>query len=264
MKTELFQLGPKIIWAMSDAEVSATCDALRELGIYRLPYEEITIRVLAKEVVNISDKSGNAGRIGFQPDGTPIPDALYLDITISEIPGVPPHYVAYNAVSGFTLDLSERAAMGGNGKSGIRFRLRDEPAAEWLDLNTADHAERARQSWCDLMVALLATRNSVKTRTEDKLAKLGIGRKKYKHRYRYTTTILLPEAEDMESDAEHPPTHGGKKAPHLRRGHVRRQHFGPQRAFVKRVFIEPVFVNADHDFVSTREAYNFSGPARTP
>lgn len=269
MKTELFQLAPGLMDAISDEEVLATCNALREIDAYHLPYPEITIRVCARDVMRVTkDKIAETeaalkhqcftreegDQAMYDDQGRPLSKELFLDVTIREQPFSAVSVIAYNAVTGFTLDISDRARV--NGRLLFKVRERD---TEWKSVEDREECEAMRTSWSDLIVALLATRNSVKNRSEDKLAKLGIGKKKYKHRYRYTTTISLPDPEDMEADTEHPPT-GRTVAPHLRRGHIRRQHFGPQRAFVKRIFIEPVFVNADPDFVSTREAYNFSRP----
>lgn len=99
-----------------------------------------------------------------------------------------------------------------------------------------------------LLIILLATRNAVKRTTENKLAKLGIG-KSSRNRFAYVTTISLPS--EMESDPDHPPK-GGHMAPHLRRGHVRRQHYGKENSLVKLIWIAPVFVNADSDFVASQ------------
>lgn len=102
-----------------------------------------------------------------------------------------------------------------------------------------------------LLVILLATRNAEKTTTENKLARLGIG-KSTKHRFAYTTTISLPR--DLPEDGDNPPR-GGSVAPHLRRGHVRRQHYGKENLLEKKIWIAPVFVNADPAFVATRTKY---------
>jgi hypothetical protein len=121
-------------------------------------------------------------------------------------------------------------------------------------------AERGNSWQCkfpgNFLIVLLATRNAVKHTTENKLAKLGIG-KKNKRRYSYSTTITLPDELELEADPEHH-TQGKPKCPHLRRGHIRRQHWGPARAYEKKVWIAPIFVNADHDFVATRTHYNVS------
>jgi hypothetical protein len=112
--------------------------------------------------------------------------------------------------------------------------------------------ERIRRMTCNFLVAVLASRNVVKTVKHSKAAKLGIG----KNRYEYTTTLSVPT--QLENDPDHAPT-GRTVCPHLRRGHIRRQHYGPNRELIKQVWIAPVFVNADERFVNSRKAYNMRG-----
>jgi hypothetical protein len=102
----------------------------------------------------------------------------------------------------------------------------------------------------DVLIVLLATRNVVKTSKENKLARLGIG----KHsRYARVTTISCPARERLDNDGTSAP--GKPRAPHLRRGHIRRQRYGQALTLVKSIWVEPCFVNADANFVSTREKY---------
>lgn len=109
-----------------------------------------------------------------------------------------------------------------------------------------------------LLIILLATKNAEKRTTENKLAKLGIG-KSAKHRFAYTTTIGLPRY--LPDDVDNPPR-GGHIAPHLRRGHIRRQHYGANNQFEKQIWIAPVFVNADPDFVAARRRYRIGGAVK--
>jgi len=102
-----------------------------------------------------------------------------------------------------------------------------------------------------LLVAM-AAKNSIRTTKENKLMKLGIGKKK-DDKYRYTTTITIGKITETEG------TGGGggwTVRPHLRRGHIREQRYGPNRQYSKKVFIQPVFVNASEDFINERKAYN--------
>jgi hypothetical protein len=109
-------------------------------------------------------------------------------------------------------------------------------------------------AWLEaVLIVLLATKNTVKVTTHNKLAKLGIGKR---NKFATTTTISLPH--DLPDDPEHPAT-GAAKSAHLRRGHIRRQHYGVGNQLEKKIWIAPVFVNADPDFVSARESYKFSG-----
>lgn len=47
MKAELFIIEPGVWKAADREEVSATCEALQELGLYHLPYNTVTEQVLA-------------------------------------------------------------------------------------------------------------------------------------------------------------------------------------------------------------------------
>ncbi len=121
-----------------------------------------------------------------------------------------------------------------------------------VDIGTCD--EPCENDLRNLLIVLLATKNAEKDTTENKLARLGIG-KSFKNRFAYTTTISLPSA--LPSDPDNPAS-GGHVCPHLRRGHVRRQHHGPGNAEIKTIWIAPVFVNADPEFVQTRKAYRIA------
>jgi hypothetical protein len=104
---------------------------------------------------------------------------------------------------------------------------------------------------CYLLVAL-AAKNSVKTVKENKLMKLGIGKKK-EGKYRYTTTVTIGKITETEGTGE---GGGWTVRPHLRRGHIREQRYGPNMQYSKKIFIQPVFVNASEDFINERKAYN--------
>ena len=109
-----------------------------------------------------------------------------------------------------------------------------------------------------LLVAL-AAKNSVKTSKQNKLAKLGIGKKNVKNSYAYTTTISIGKITETEKVGDG--SKGGWTVrPHLRRGHIREQRFGPNNQYSKKVFIQPVFVNAVEGFVNNRAAYNVKMP----
>lgn len=273
--TELFVIEPGLWQAADPVEVAATCAALHELGLYRLPYEQVTMRLRGKDIVQVRNPSGRTLE-DLDEFNRPKSDHLYIDTTISAEPNTPVKIVAYNALSQCTNDVSDLITVTSTqlelGQIREAQRLLYEKTGEAHEAVVFDYGcngdlgidkETLRANLCNFLIAMLATRNAVKERREDKLAKLGIGKRKYKHRFRYTTTISLPRDSEMESDPDHPPGKG--KAPHLRRGHIRRnQRYGPKNAFVRAVWIAPVFVNADPDFVSERGAYNVTTKMQLP
>lgn len=238
---ELFIIAPQTLAALTPSEVDATIADLQTLGVCRMPYEKVDLQIAVMR--------GDEFKLPAGTDVSVLNEILegkrYAVVVADR-----PTCIACRFV-GATLD----------GKCDqILLELsppKYRPQVLTNRVHTNDTA-RTIQQLCKALIVLLATRNAVKTTKENKLAKLGIGKRKHKdsqRNYARITTITLPE--ELEHDEEHPPT-GRTVAAHLRRGHIRRQHYGPQRAFVKQVWIEPVFVNADKDFVSQRKAYNLS------
>jgi hypothetical protein len=243
MRAELFVIEPGI-WRNTQADdCRATCEALEQLNCYHLPYEAVTVRIPAREFLTFNNRPPDQ-----YPDLHAASDVIYVDITVNEDVLCEPKVVCFNQISGFAIDVTHKMTISFADKA-------YKTGQAWLDEGAATALYGIHNQVRDFIITLLATRNAIKRTTVDKLAKLGIGKKKYKHRFTHTTTISLPRPEDMEDDHEHKPT-GLHRAPHLRRGHIRHQHYGPKNTYVKRVWIAPVFVNADPDFVSAREGYN--------
>lgn len=205
-------------------EVRATIDGLREMGLYRLPYDDdVYIQLPASDCLVSGDKR---------------PTTPYAHVIVGPLGNRAEHHprvLAFNTLSKFEIDLS---------------------ATPKTD---AEQVAGMVECASSVLIAMLATRNVVKVTKENKLAKFGIGKKNPAKRFAYTTTISYPtEMDDHESVAP-----GAAKCPHLRRGHIRRQHYGPGREYIKKVWIDPVFVNADPDFVDQRRAYNISPTKET-
>lgn len=200
----LFVLEPGLMDGVSEEEVHATVDGLKEVGLYAMPYErDVYIQVNSREAIGE----------GADPNHWCIYGPYGKNQTV--------HFAVYDAKG----DATSRPSP-----------FYEPDASELL----------AR-----ILVVVLATKNVVKRTKENKLAKLGIG-KKHRNRFAYTTTVSMPY--DMPNDPDHPPT-GAKVAPHLRRGHIRRQHYGAGNAQEKTIWIAPIFVNADPAFVASRKAY---------
>lgn len=232
---QLFRISSETWKTLSPEEIQATIDGLREMGLYRLPYEAVDIELV--------DQANNI-RWFREEDATLWNDEVFF----KDGKLIDPYLMGTMCIclTGVTLSPQGDDYLIGVDKIEV-VSSRGWKSDVVLDAFNLSNAING-------LIALLATRNVVKTTKEDKLARLGIGIRR-KHKHRYITTISLPP--EMEADADHPPR-GGHKAPHWRRGHIRRQHYGPKLAFEKRVWIEPTFVNADPEWVDTREAYNVS------
>lgn len=235
----LFILGDDAIKAVSEEEAQATVEGLKTLGLYHLPYDRVTVRlpihyaVLEQEAakktwINSPErrsclKLGTDGKYHLD-----FPSNWYIEFTNLNLLGEP-------AAAHIVADDPRRPG-------------------RWIidDRDVTHNCEGT----INLLITLLATRNAVKETTHNKLARLGIGGRHSvdtTKRFEYVTRISLPK--ELEGDHE-TAREGHPKAPHLRRGHIRYQHYGPRGAYRKPIWIDPVFVNADHEFVSTRKAYN--------
>lgn len=259
MKNQLFIIPASTWTALDRHEVEATAEAMREFGIYRLPYPRIDLWLDARVAVHSryrSDRGGyldqliHAGAFKRLPDPEGGADLFVCNMGIADN--------CVMEVRNLSLERNDFTK---------HFRIT--APNKWCRAPTTSTSYEPAtdgewEMYLNVIIVLLNTRNAVKSTTRDKLASLGIGRKSGRHAHEYVTTIALPRERDM-AKAEGPgePT-GRHVAPHLRRGHPRDQHFGPNRAFVKRVWIEPVFVNADKGWVSQRERYNVSLGAPPP
>lgn len=242
--TQLFIIGHAALASLTDEEVDATVAALKEVDLYRLPYDRVSVRLQTDDCV-LNDGSVRVTELDAKFNFWQDPKTGRMHSRMG-----PAHYMEFRNVN-----------------------LRGEHATTWCVHDGSDpgwrpyefqapdifnelNGQRNPERVAAILVTLLVTRNAVKETTHNKSARLGIGGKKLgsTKRYEYVTTISVPAAAEMEDDPEHAP--GTTRAAHLRRGHIRRQHYGPRNSMVKLKFINPVFVNADADWVSTRAAYN--------
>lgn len=235
---ELFIIDRKAMEALTQEEVNATVVGLEEMGLLHLPFDEVDIQVpmdhyglgfkSKKEMMESElgvNKRAQLERV--------LRDGHYIGKGVSLKEGSNPE-VFMKDVNGTMIS--------------VRKVITDQvEGREWAEIVTSRMA--------GALITLLATRNSIKTRKENKLARLGIGTKNPMKAYRYTTTITLPEK--LEDDHTCKGT-GSSKRPHLRRGHKRNQHYGPHGQYTKEIWVDPVFVNADEGYISTRKAYNLS------
>lgn len=223
------------VWSsMSEEEIRATVVGLKEMGLYRLPYdEEIVLRVMhGGDCYNeINGLSGG-------------------ECTVDVVIRTPK---SETKLAGFTLEREEndgtkvdaladavKLPVTIEGKQAIhRWRMKPK---DWSDAERRDH-------YCDGLITLLATKGLEKKSRKSKLSKLGIG----KRTSEYTTKINLSPSVQAGNLEEAEP--GQPVRPHLRRGHIRRQHYGERNLLVKQIWIDPVIVNADQNFISKRTAY---------
>src|SRR5678816_597283 len=105
MKNELFIIEKGLWNACNPVELQATCAALRELGLYALPYDRVTVRIKAMEIMHVT---GERKDVDTDDRGRPTTPFLNLDITISATEGDPPKVFSYNELSNFKMDLTDR------------------------------------------------------------------------------------------------------------------------------------------------------------
>lgn len=248
MTEHVFEIDIDVWNAIAADEIDATVDAMRELEIYKLPFDEgeIVFRVRHHD-------DGNASG--------------YYQVT--EVRGLRDH----EEFCEFVLHYPKKAKGNAGLKAYKRFvqnlALQGEVPTKWTepDCKMVDagiylegkrvvHKYRcfhqdgpsiSKKMHRDALIVILASKGTEKCVRHNKIASLGIGKKGGE----YVTTIKL---------ASNLGTHesvgcGRPVRPHLRRGHIRTQHHGPQNSLTKRIWIDPCFVNADADFVSQRKAY---------
>lgn len=236
---ELFILPKNILNALDIEEVQATVEALKQVGLYALPYPTVDIRIAGDCAMRPPQKPSDQHKEPITK-GIVKFDGEHFYFSIGDLFWADFKNISLDHINYQKFSVIER---GHNVLSPSNFEMTDKTAAE-------------RDNVANVLIVLLATRNAVKERKENKLAKHGIG--KGIKRYRYVTTIRPPH-EGMEDDTEHQPTER-TVTPHLRRGHPRTQHYGPGNQYTKQIMIPPVFVNADPTWKSTRQAYNVSIP----
>lgn len=234
-RPELFLISSEAYQALSEKEVDATYRDMEELDIARLPYSKTHIGL------NIPPHKPMVDVLGQTYGGVDLANPEYramfenekvIDIQVKLRKG--------KFISIFDVDRVP---------SWLEENEHDAKVAMWQQWQ---EAEKLCYSFRKALIVLLATKNIIKRRVENKRLKLGIGKKK--NNYLYTTTISIPPTSRLPRAA---PT-GANVRPHLRRGHIRHQHWGPKSAFVKKIWIQPCIVNADENFVSSRVAYNTS------
>lgn len=250
-RPELFLIPHETVAALSYEEVGASYHDMEELNLAYLPYPKTDIGISGEDWIHLR---GNTSKKymrrllnkASQAFGEDDPDVQSFKKTLEgrDEPINPSLLNAEVCIRFENENLIDFLV-----KYDSKFRSLMQPPIDNAKslLHGAEHYRRA-------LIVLLATKNALKKRVVNKLAKLGIGKKKHEHLY--VTTITIPPIENLSPSTGSRP--GITLRPHLRRGHIRRQPYGPKRAFIKRLWIEPCFINADPDFISSRTAYNTS------
>jgi hypothetical protein len=132
------------------------------------------------------------------------------------------------------------------------------PFASGTNINMADGIDRTKfplYKMCNwsaaFLIIALATSNIEKKAVLNKMAKLGIGKKKNSS----ITYLHLPKILYVGGTSTGT---GQTKRMHLRRGHRRKQPIGPGRTQHKDIWIAPMFINADDAFVPAVKEYRLT------
>jgi hypothetical protein len=230
MNEHVFEISKDICDALTAEEVEATVRDLKRLGIYRLPYND-PIRIifdLYSWTELERDKDDKTVKIVARCDGSKpdMADELFYEKTY-------PSASYTNLVQKITQE---------NGHNWERVNNKT-LARKMVDKNEGDFFYR------DILIAVLASKGTVKITKRNKLANLGIG----KNNAASVTTIRL--SGNLAYDEGFTPGQGRPMRAHFRRGHDRKQHYGPQNTMIKDIFIEPTFVNGDPEFFTGRTKY---------
>ena len=232
---QLFILDDQVWSSMSFEDVKDTIDDMEELGIAFPPcqyFDIMTKQIVVDRIYNRFRASGD--EMHSRDPNMNIKWRFNFNKELDE----------------FTADM---LALRSNEKEWVSF-LADKRNKRPVEDNARDVEKMAQWVLAFMLVALIA-KNSEKTVKENKLAKLGIGKKNPKNMYKYTTTVTIGKITETIGTGDS--TKGGWKVrPHLRRGHIREQKFGPNNQYSKKVFIQPIFVNAAEGYVNNRTAYN--------
>lgn len=234
MRPHLFNIDASVWGALSEEEVTATVNGLKDFNLYHLPYDDEDI------ILRIYHRSNSWSEIRGLREG----EDFAWDMVFADKSAEPIDFKLEVNLSGGKEEVRcERLPIERDGRHFLhRFRI----------LCRQRSKEEQQAHYRDGLIAILASRG-IEKRTRDakdsKLKKFGIG----KLRNDYVTRIALSAQLDCGDADEARP--GRPVRPHLRRGHARTQHYGLGNQQTKLIWIAPVFVNADEDFVSTRTAY---------
>jgi len=249
--SQLFIIGDEVWNSLSMEEVNATCQGLKEMDLFHLPYERVNVRTHIDTTLDLLSNHRDFRAImkdrWFEKYTKPRKDGTLA-------PNLGPN--AYLEFRGVNLDDEEIEVLFVHMGDGVH------PPTECVLGGRKDKGGFEKYNWnraiASVLITILATDNAQKMTERNKLVSLGIGRGTKPGRprkYEYTTTISLPRSLPEEERTE---GDGKKRCPHLRRGHVRNQKYGPGFSSIRQIWISPMFIHADEAWVKSRTAYNLS------
>lgn len=279
---QIFRIGNDLLGGLTHEEVDATVTAMRECGVYALPFiEDIFVRFERRAFGALVYGVTGAEELGDWDKGngkTMGGDVPLIEVNISEHCGELERFYLRNVVhkhlrARYVASISNPNRRPLNGEPLLgdrdienrthsimttgedfvnlcdpRWRISGEPEHSPWVRNTDAVVERVR----DVLVVLLASRGIRKEVTSNYSKARALMRKPQKPNADTVTTYLhLSERRPSEGRGG---THAAPRM-HMRRGHRREQRYGKGNLLTRQVFIEPVWINADADFMVTRTAY---------
>lgn len=194
---QLFVIGSGVFQAVSIEEADATAEALKELDLYKLPYDKVDMQFLFDDIA-VSRETGEK----FPQMVGPCGGVRFTDVTTA---GYGKVYTTWGnkVIQDITLEVGDK-------NPGFPARF---------------------------LIAVLATRNIVKRTKEHKLAKLGIGKNRtYRYSTTITLPVELDDDPDHVPQEGQPKCPHLRRG-HIRRQHWGRMNSCIKQIWIAPVFV---------------------------
>jgi hypothetical protein len=270
--TQVFVIDDQVFDGLTKEEVKATAEAMKETDCFRLPYNDVKVRISWNVMFRLA---------GINPGGT-TREKLRDDLMCEGVIGLPfPHpgksgeWVPYGArlqdklQAAFEKEFPSIPLNEGDPLPDMRNISRCHPIDQrrYQSIRPDENwdwpitvlcpgyppdpeiiAGTVHNSLRTALIVVLASKGVIKE--ERKLTGLQrLRRQKLEDGVTITDICLDPRLSIALGG-----THNSPRM-HLRRGHVRSQHHGSGMTLIKKIFVEPTWVCADADFMVTRTAY---------